>query len=132
MSSANLSFICVGSSWRTSRSAASSDSTSCAVISEYATSTRSTSEIPMAAFVAWMLRWMYGSSRVLTFGCTTKRCTSAGYTVPATTATTTQRPTARTGSRHPRWRTFHRSSSVTASETRIIRFVAGNWAFTSV
>ncbi len=106
--------------------------TSSVPISLNAASTRSTFEMPSAFFVASMLRWMYGISRVLTFGCTTKRWITAGYTLPATSATTTHRPTAMAGRRQPRWRMFQSSNAVTASDTRIIRFRAGNCAFTSV
>ena len=94
--------------------------------------TRSTFESPIAAFVASMLREMNGSSRVLTLGCTTNLCTIAGYTAPATMATTTQRPTARAGSRQPFCRMFQRSKIATATDTKIMRLMAGSCALMSV
>ncbi len=82
--------------------------------------------------VASMLSTMNGSSRWNSCGVTRNRWTNAGYAAPAMIETSASRPTAMTGSAHPRSRmlTRNRIAHAIAITTRIRS--AGSCAFTSV
>ena len=79
-----------------------------------------------------MFRSMYGSSLLISSGCTEKRCIAAGQMPPRAIEVTSHRPTAAAGTIQPRKRMFTNNSSAANSEMKNNRRRAGSRAWMSV
>ena len=90
-----------------------------------------TSVKPIASRVAKTLRSMYGASRAFWLGLTTRPCTAAGYTYPASTASTSQIADEISGNRHDSVRNVDRYSAAVTTATTDSSNSAGNWAWTT-